>query len=120
MSKLVLTVDDSRLARLMIIKTLKPNHEDWEFDQASSGEEAVKMASEKRYDLFFVDFNMEGMNGVETIAELRKDYPDTPIALVTANVQASVQDASNALNVTVIGKPVTPEKLNGWVTESNI
>ncbi|MCR5816787.1 MAG: response regulator [Ruminococcus sp.] len=82
----VLTVDDNSmnlkvaaaLLRLFGIKT----------DTAGSGEEALGLLEKKHYDIVFLDHMMPKMDGIETLAEIRKRElaaDDTVIIALTAN-----------------------------------
>ena len=42
------------------------------------------MAKARKYDLVFLDLKMPGLNGVETLRELRQMDQDLPIYIVTA------------------------------------
>jgi CheY-like chemotaxis protein len=56
-------------------------------DTARSGEEAVTMAAEKRYDLILMDHMMPGMDGLEAAALIQQggSSADTPIVALSAN-----------------------------------
>lgn len=63
---------------------------DYEIDHAYQGKEAVKMVEKaheagKPYSLIFMDVRMPpGMDGIQTIKEIWKDYPYTEIVICTA------------------------------------
>ena len=58
-------------------------------DTASGGQECIDKFGHASYDLLFLDHRMPGMDGVETLRELMRLYPDkveqTPIISLTAN-----------------------------------
>ena len=91
MSLNFLIVDDSRMSRLILQGLAQQHHPDWTVLHASSGEEALALAGQHTIHLVSVDFNMHGLNGLDTAIELRRRHPGLPVALMTANVQTSVQ-----------------------------
>ena len=42
------------------------------------------MEQNNKYNLIFLDLKMPGLNGVETLREIRKTSKDTPVYIVTA------------------------------------
>ena len=90
-------------------------HPDWQTIEAGNMDEALEAVDKNAFDLMFIDVNMPGKDGLTLSEELRHRYPDTPMTLVTANVQASVQDRAGELGVGVIGKPINREKLEEYL-----
>lgn len=84
----ILVVDDEPM-NLEVFKSLL-KHTRIKIDRAGSGEEALILGNEKKYDMIFLDLMMPGKDGIETLHELRaqKDAPnhDTPAVCITANV----------------------------------
>ena len=82
MSRSILVIDDDEAVR----KAFKLALEDSEYsvDVADSGEEGVAKIREKVYDLVFLDMKMPGMNGSETLRELRDVNDGVPVYIVTA------------------------------------
>jgi two-component system chemotaxis sensor kinase CheA len=84
----VLVVDDSLTTRMLEQSILESAG--YEVELATSAEEALSKAKEKRYGLFVVDVEMPGMDGFEFVASTRAD-PDlreTPAILVTSRGSA--------------------------------
>ena len=110
-TKTLLIVDDSRIARLMIRNIVTDKQPDWKILEAGNAEEALQRARDNKIDLFTVDLNMPGINGLELIAKLKESYPAAPMALFTANTQESIQARSKELDITCINKPVTEQSI---------
>lgn len=115
MTKRILSVDDSRVSRMMfrhVIGELKPQ---WQVVDAQSAEQTLSLASEQALDVFSIDYNMPGMNGLELISELLKTHPRSKFVLLTSNTQVTVKQQAEALGACVINKPITVESMKKLV-----
>jgi CheY-like chemotaxis protein len=116
----VLIVDDSKLARIVLKKAVGALKPDWSLCEAASAEDALFELGRQAVDLAIVDFNMPGRNGLELAEDIRRDGGTMPIALVTANIQDGIIARARALNVAFVAKPVTEDKLRGFVSGADI
>jgi len=112
----VLIVDDSRLARIVASKIVRQLKPDWELVEAANAGEALAAASSRRVDVALIDFNMPGQDGLELAGELRRTYPEIPIAIVSANIQDEVVARARAVNAAFVAKPVTEDSLGGFLS----
>ncbi len=80
----VLVVDDSRMARHMIIRTLEKMGLG-NFDEAENGREAIPLIRSNRYDLIITDYHMPEMDGHELLVFIKhhSECPETPVLMVT-------------------------------------
>src|SRR4051794_9337431 len=88
----ILVVDDEALIRDTLAEYLA--HEGFAVDACASGEAALELAAERRYDVAFCDVQLPGIDGVETLERLLKISPQTFVLLVTA--YATVENAVEA------------------------
>ncbi len=83
----ILIVDDTRINLTVAVNLLKNTK--MKIDTATSGEEAVIMASKTRYDVIFMDQRMPGMNGTEAFHKIRETEngasKDVPVICLTAD-----------------------------------
>lgn len=110
-----LVVDDSRMSRMMLKKIISTAHPDWEITEAGDGQQAVDLAKGAELDLILLDYNMPIMTGGEAAEILRPLFPDAKMALLTANIQQSIQNLASKLNIDFIPKPITEAKIIKYV-----
>jgi two-component system chemotaxis response regulator CheY len=107
----VLVVDDSALARKILIKSLPPGW-DVEITQASTGKEALAHYRAGRASVMFLDLTMPDLNGYQVLEELQHEGLDTFVIVVSADAQTGALERVKKLGaIAFIQKPVTPEKL---------
>ncbi len=82
MNKRILVIDDEEGTRTSFILALKDTG--FEVDTAESGEKGLQMKKDYKYDLIFLDLKMPGMNGIETLRQIRKNDKEVPIYIFTA------------------------------------
>jgi two-component system response regulator PilR (NtrC family) len=101
----VLVVDDERDIRELLSITL--GRMDLNVDAAANVSEAKRMLGEQHYDLCFTDMRLPDGTGQEVIELIARQYPDTPVAMITAygNVEAAVE-ALKAGAFDFVTKPV--------------
>ena len=80
--KRILVIDDEEAIRNSFMLALEDTG--YQVDTAASGEKGIELQKDNRYDLIFLDLKMPGMNGVETLRELRNIDSAVPIYIVTA------------------------------------
>jgi two-component system chemotaxis sensor kinase CheA len=86
----VLVIDDSLTTRMLEQAILETAG--FDVDLATSAEEGLSMARDKRYGAFLVDVEMPGMSGFDFVERTRRDpvLRDVPAVLVTS--RASPED----------------------------
>ena len=78
---------------------------------AESGADAIDLAREHEFAVCFIDLKMPGMNGIETMREIRKLRPGTGVVIITA--YATVDNAVAAMKQGAedyLVKPFNPEE----------
>ncbi len=82
MSKRILIIDDDEAVRRSFILAFEDIG--FKVDTAESGEKGLQMKNQAEYDLIFLDLKMPGMDGVETLRQIRKNDKKVPIYIFTA------------------------------------
>jgi two-component system chemotaxis response regulator CheY len=113
MSKRIMTIDDSKTMRDMLMLTLT----DAGFDvlQAVDGQDGLdKLATAEHVDVVITDVNMPKMDGYEVVRRLRDDpaYRSTPILVLTTESDAEKRDIARTAGATGwMVKPFDPDRL---------
>jgi two-component system chemotaxis response regulator CheY len=110
--KTILTVDDSRTIREMLMVTLEGAG--YEVIQAEDGVEALERLRERRPDAIVTDINMPRMDGFALIENVRRDaaHRVTPILVLTTESEPERKARAKEAGATGwIVKPFNPEKL---------
>ena len=116
MNKRILIVDDETNVRLNFRTTLET--EGYEVVEASSGREGLGALAEYLFALAILDIRMPGMDGLELLAEMRKNEIRVPALIVTA--YSDVPNAVKAMKLGAIDflqKPLRPDDLRSIVAE---
>lgn len=112
----VLIVDDSKLARMAVIRALNSCFPDWQRVEAGSAADALKLVQDEKPHVALVDFNMPNRDGLDLAADLRALTPDMPIGIISANHQQEVIDRARGLGAAFLPKPVTENSLREFLT----
>uniref|UniRef100_A0A7V4G6P4 Response regulator n=1 Tax=Desulfobacca acetoxidans TaxID=60893 RepID=A0A7V4G6P4_9BACT len=87
----VLIVDDEDDFRETIVKRLRARK--LEVEGVESGEAALKAVEAQDFDVVVLDVRMPGLDGIETLKELKKKKPLTEVIMLTghASVESGIQ-----------------------------
>lgn len=114
--KRILVIDDTKNIRMLLTKCLE--HEGYQVETASDGQEALDMFRKSRYDLAFLDIKMSKLSGTEVLKSIREMGIETPVIIITA--YATVKNAVECTRlgaVTYLQKPFTAEKIRAVLSE---
>lgn len=113
-----LIVEDSPTMRKLIKFCLKNISK--ECVEAADGLEAIEFLSRDFFDLILTDINMPDMNGIEFIANLRRNprYAKVPIIVIsTEGSEGAKQEALAAGANGYIAKPFQPPQLEQTIQQ---
>ena len=100
---MVLLVDDQADVRFML--SLYLEDEGLEFDEATSGDEALRFAAGGEYELILLDQRMPpGLSGIEVAERLRAAGDTTPVVLYSAYLSPDIEDRAIELGLRTINK----------------
>ncbi|KAL3909884.1 MAG: hypothetical protein SGILL_007910, partial [Bacillariaceae sp.] len=85
----VLFVDDDQILRKLFVRSIRLVAPEWSVREAGSGEAALRLVDEQKFDLIFCDMYMASVEkqllGSETVSELRAKGVDCKICGLSAN-----------------------------------
>ncbi len=110
----ILLVDDNAVNRRVFVQLLKETKV--QVEEASSGEQCLECVGKNTYDLIFLDHMMPGLDGMETLQEMRRRENgcgrEVPVIALTANAVTGAREMYlQAGFAEFLAKPVKPEKL---------
>ena len=56
---------------------------DYDVSTASNGSDAIELVKEEDFDLIFLDENMPGLSGLETLKKIIEIRPSIPVVMIT-------------------------------------
>jgi len=83
MPQRILVIDDE-LDMLMLLRMIIEDNTNYEVETTNNPSEALKLLTEKDYNLVISDLKMPGMDGIELFDELSEIRPDVPVIIMTA------------------------------------
>jgi DNA-binding NarL/FixJ family response regulator len=82
----ILIVDDHAMFRQGVITVLKEIVETpLVFDEASDGEQAIKMTNSCEYDVALLDLSLPGQSGLNTLIVLKQQHPKLPVIILSTH-----------------------------------
>jgi DNA-binding response OmpR family regulator len=106
----ILWVDDE-------IEILKPHiifleQKGYEVDTSNNGDDGLEMIFSRPYDIVFLDENMPGLTGIETLERIKKTYPNLPVVMITKSEEESIMEDAIGSNIAdFLIKPVKPNQI---------
>ena len=106
----ILWVDDE-------IDLLKPHilfleKKNYEVTTCNNGRDAVDIFAENNFDIVFLDENMPGMSGLETLAEIKEKKSSTPVIMITKSEEEYImEEAIGSKIADYLIKPVNPNQI---------
>jgi len=100
----ILIVDDD----IQVLSSYKRGLEEdnYNITTVKSGEEALKLLKEQKYNLILLDIVMEGINGFQVLEEVKKLSPETVVILISGYV--TIETTIEALRKDAIDYIVKP------------
>jgi CheY-like chemotaxis protein len=81
-------------------------------DTASNGSDALDLVRKNYYDIIFLDENMPGLSGLETLARIKSIQPDIPVIMITKSEEESIMDEAIGSKIAdYLIKPVNPKQI---------
>ncbi|KPK28911.1 MAG: Fis family transcriptional regulator [Nitrospira bacterium SG8_3] len=106
----ILIVDDELIMRESLAGWLE--RDGHEVEKTASGEEALEILKESRFDILLVDIKMEGMSGLDVLKQVKETDPDVEIVMITAygSIATAIEAMRNGAYDYLL-KPFEPDEL---------
>lgn len=110
MKKTILVVDDRLGIRKLLMEVFRSAG--YNVIATASGSEAIEKVSEQAVDLVLLDMKMSGMDGLETLTQIKSIKPQVKILIMTAYEELEVlKEAARRGSNGHISKPFDIEEL---------
>ena len=110
----VMIVDDSSTMRSIVRKILTASRFALDIYEAAEGISALNELREGRFGLVFLDYNMPGLNGLETLSEIRRESSNVAVVMITSVVDPAVAERAHAIGaLAFLKKPFYPSDIDG-------
>ena len=106
----ILWVDDE-------IQNLKPHmmfleKKNYQVTPCTNGADAIQLIDEDRFDIVFLDENMPGLSGLETLNLIKAEKPNLPVIMITKSEEEYImEEAIGSKIADYLIKPVNPNQI---------
>ncbi len=109
----VLVVDDSGTMRSIVRKILSASRYSLEVHEAAEGIAALNELRDGTFGLVFLDYNMPGLNGFETLSEIKRENPNVAVVMMTSTIDNAIADRAHAAGaLAFLKKPFYPADID--------
>jgi len=99
------------------VEALKPHiifleDKGYEIDTCSNGNDTIDLVRQNSYDLIFLDENMPGLSGIETLRLIREIRTDIPVVMITKSEEEELMETAIGSEIAdYLIKPVKPKQI---------
>jgi CheY-like chemotaxis protein len=107
---MILWVDDE-------IDLLKPHilflkDKGYDVYTTNNGHEALDIIKDKDFDIVFLDEQMPGLSGIETLMKIKAGFPNLPVIMITKSEEETIMEEAIGSNISdYLIKPVNPNQI---------
>lgn len=84
----------------------------YEVVTASNGKDAVDLCKKESFDIIFLDENMPGLSGLETIPLIKEIHPNVPLVMITKSEEENIMNMAIGSKIAdYLTKPVNPSQI---------
>ena len=84
----------------------------YEVTPVNSGQDAIEACQEQRFDIVFLDENMPGLSGLETLQEIKDLHPTLPVVMITKSEEEHIMEQAIGQKIAdYLIKPVNPSQI---------
>jgi DNA-binding NtrC family response regulator len=106
----ILIIDDEMIMRESLSAWLE--RDGYTIETGGSGEEAIEILKEKKFDILLLDIKMEGMSGLEVLKKVKEGDPDLAVIMITAygSISTAIEALKSGAHEYLL-KPFDPNEL---------
>ncbi|TFH39659.1 MAG: PglZ domain-containing protein [Bacteroidia bacterium] len=99
------------------IEILKPHilfltGKGYDVDTCTNGTDTIDLVGNNAYDIVFLDENMPGMSGIDTLKAIKEIMPDLPVVMITRSEEENIMEAAIGSKIAdYLIKPVKPNQI---------
>lgn len=84
----------------------------YEVVTATNGKDAVELCQKEKFDIIFLDENMPGLSGLETLALIKEIDPNVPLVMITKSEEENIMNLAIGSKIAdYLTKPVNPSQI---------
>jgi len=107
--KILWTDDEIDLLKAHIIFLQEKGYD---VETASNGFDAIDLVKVNYYDIIFLDENMPGLSGLETLFKIKSLAPNVPVVMITKSEEENIMDEAIGSKMSdYLIKPVNPNQI---------
>jgi DNA-binding response OmpR family regulator len=110
MNGTLLCVDDE--IELLKADVIFLEKKEYEVVTATNGQDALDLCRERSFDLIFLDENMPGLSGLETLSRIKEINSTIPVVMVTKSEEENIMNQAIGSKIAdYLIKPVNPNQI---------
>jgi len=83
-----------------------------EVKTTNNGDNTIELVQNNTFDLIFLDEQMPGLSGIETLSRIKRLYPNLPVVMITKSEEESIMDEAIGSKIAdYLIKPVNPKQI---------
>ncbi len=104
-TKILIVEDEEKIAYTLARALRRASENDFDVEIQNSALAAIELFKTKTFDLLITDQRMPGMSGLELIAHVRREYPETRAILITGFGSPEIEAEARRLADGYLTKP---------------
>ncbi|PTN10590.1 response regulator receiver domain-containing protein [Mangrovibacterium marinum] len=84
----------------------------YQVSTSSNGSDAIDLVRDNHFDIIFLDENMPGLTGLQTLTEIKNLEPNVPVVMITKSEEEDIMDQAIGSKIAdYLIKPVNPKQI---------
>ncbi|MDR0371025.1 MAG: PglZ domain-containing protein [Prevotellaceae bacterium] len=84
----------------------------YEVTTSTNGKDAIEHCQNDSFDIIFLDENMPGLSGLETLGQIKEIDPNVPVVMITKSEEENIMDMAIGNKIAdYLTKPVNPSQI---------